>query len=79
MRHALIVIVTPSFVVEDEVVSSRSWDHEDFFRNAMLDRAFPSLAGTERQASEGDVIVVSDIDEIPRPETMVFTTAMRIP
>lgn len=49
--------------------STITWDHEDLQRNAMFDQVFPNLSG-ERQANPGDVILVSDIDEMPRPATL---------
>jgi beta-1,4-mannosyl-glycoprotein beta-1,4-N-acetylglucosaminyltransferase len=49
--------------------SNRVWDHEDLQRNAMFDQVFPNLSG-EQEASPGDVILVSDIDEIPRSATL---------
>ena len=49
--------------------STITWDHEDLQRNAMFDQVFPNLSG-EQQASPGDVILVSDIDEVPRPATL---------
>lgn len=60
------------FAVEDEVISTRTWDHEDFFRNSLLYKTFSHLRGGEKQANDGDAIVVSDIDEIPKPETMML-------
>jgi beta-1,4-mannosyl-glycoprotein beta-1,4-N-acetylglucosaminyltransferase len=49
--------------------STITWDHEDLQRNAMFDQVFPNLSG-EQQAILGDVIIVSDIDELPRPATL---------
>jgi beta-1,4-mannosyl-glycoprotein beta-1,4-N-acetylglucosaminyltransferase len=49
--------------------STITWDHEDLQRNAMFNQVFPNLFG-EQQASLGDVILVSDIDEMPRPATL---------
>jgi beta-1,4-mannosyl-glycoprotein beta-1,4-N-acetylglucosaminyltransferase len=58
--------------VEDLVHSERVWDHEDFFRNSLFTEVFPDLAKTNARANTGDVLVVSDLDEIPRPETMAL-------
>ena len=60
------------YVVDDPVDSTRAWDHEDFFRNALLYQTFPHFRGSPKQADEGDVIIVSDIDEIIKPEAMVL-------
>ena len=46
---------------------SDPWGREHFSRNAMLTQVFPTLSGPA-QPHMGDVIVVSDVDEIPRPE-----------
>lgn len=51
--------------------STRTWDHEDLQRNAMFDQVFPKLQGEEKP-SMGDVIIVSDVDEIPRPEALTI-------
>lgn len=57
-------------VLNDTGLSSNvAWDHEDLQRNAMFDQVFPALSG-EQEPSLGDVILVSDIDEIPRPATL---------
>ncbi|WPH04448.1 glycosyltransferase family 17 protein [Acrodontium crateriforme] len=61
-------------IVEDpgESVGPRTWDHEDFLRNAMFDKVFPSLVGTSQEARRGDVLIVSDVDEIPKPEGLTL-------
>lgn len=43
------------------------WAREHFSRNAMMDQVFPKLEG-DKKVEMGDVILVSDADEIPRPE-----------
>ncbi|KAK5165534.1 uncharacterized protein LTR77_009063 [Saxophila tyrrhenica] len=58
------------YVVEDPIDSTRTWDHEDFFRDALLYKTFPHFRGSAKQANDGDVIILSDIDEIPKPETV---------
>ncbi|KAK3393727.1 glycosyltransferase family 17 protein [Podospora didyma] len=45
-----------------------TWDMEDLQRNSMLTQVFPLLQGA-KAPNLGDVIVVSDVDEIPRPTT----------
>ena len=60
------------YVVEDDIDSSRTWDHEDFVRNALLYNTFPYMRGSSHQANDGDVLVISDIDEIPRPEALTL-------
>lgn len=46
-----------------------TWGHETFIRNSMFYQVFPYLEG-DRKPSPGDVILVSDIDEIPRLDTV---------
>lgn len=55
-----------------------TWDMEDLQRNAMLTQVFPRLAGA-RAPNRGDVLVVSDVDEIPRPSTLALLRACRFP
>lgn len=55
-----------------------TWDIEDFQRNAMLTQVFPTLQGP-RAPQEGDVIVVADVDEIPRPSTLARLRACHFP
>jgi len=66
-------------VVEDMVHSQRIWDHEDFFRDALFSSVFPTLENTVAQARFGDVLVVSDMDEILRPETLLLLRYCHIP
>ena len=66
-------------VVEDPSTSGRTWDHEDFLRNALLYSTFPNLVGTWQEAHEGDVVIVSDVDEIPKPETLVVLRKCAFP
>ncbi|KAK0667191.1 family 17 putative glycosyltransferase [Cercophora samala] len=46
-----------------------TWNVEDFQRNAMLTQVFPSLSGPFTPFPH-DVLVISDIDEVPRPSTL---------
>ena len=58
------------------------WDYEDFQRNAMLTQVFPRLSGGTIEGAAphaGDVIVVSDVDEIPRPSTLSRLRACHFP
>jgi len=52
-----------------DMVADNAWDRERFQRNSMYDQVLPFLQG-EREPYFGDVIVVSDVDEIPRPSTI---------
>lgn len=67
---------------ESNFQSTRTWDHEDLQRNAMFDQVLspknsmgdsPGWALTQEQLPEaGDVILVSDIDEIPKPQALTI-------
>ncbi|KAL2123193.1 hypothetical protein VTJ04DRAFT_3648 [Mycothermus thermophilus] len=56
-----------------------TWQTETLQRNAMLTQAIPKLAGTPRAPRPGDVLVVSDVDEIPRPSTLALLRACAFP
>ena len=51
-------------------LGARTWDHEDFFRNSLFESTFPTMLFSDKEAQEGDVVIVSDVDEIPKPETL---------
>ncbi|KAF7562625.1 hypothetical protein G7046_g1506 [Stylonectria norvegica] len=55
-----------------------TWDLEVFQRNAMYDQVLPNLTG-RRAPVQGDVILVADIDEIPRPSTMLLLRTCNFP
>ncbi|KOS19631.1 hypothetical protein ESCO_001235 [Escovopsis weberi] len=59
----------------------RAWDSEDLQRDAMYEQVFPLLArqGGLRGPALGDVLLVSDVDEIPRPETVDVLRACAFP
>ncbi|OAQ65885.1 glycosyl transferase family 17 protein [Pochonia chlamydosporia 170] len=46
-----------------------TWDIEDLQRDSMFTQVFPKLTGAQTPTT-GDVIIVADVDEIPRPETI---------
>ncbi|KAK1982693.1 family 17 glycosyltransferase [Colletotrichum cereale] len=46
-----------------------TWDREVKSRNAMYEQVFPTLVG-EQAAATDDVLIVSDVDEIPKPEIL---------
>ncbi|KAI2622883.1 glycosyltransferase family 17 protein [Hypomontagnella submonticulosa] len=58
--------------------SNPSWAWEDLQRNAMYDQVFPRLKGAQAPAS-GDVIIVADVDEVVRPETLVVLKSCKFP
>lgn len=55
-----------------------AWDYEDLQRNALLTQVFPTLTGA-RAPTEGDVLVVGDVDEIVRPEALLVLRACEFP
>ncbi|KAF5237893.1 hypothetical protein FAUST_5845 [Fusarium austroamericanum] len=48
----------------------RAWDYEDLQRDAPLDQVMISLKG-QRAPDKKDVIIVADMDEIPRPQSVI--------
>ena len=54
---------------DSDVQFDGTWAKEALSRNAMFDQVMPFLDG-EKAAGLGDVILVSDVDEIPRPDTL---------
>lgn len=70
--HSVVIDPGPSIGLD-------TWTHEDFFRNALFTSTFPSLLSTEKEAREGDVLLVSDVDEIPKPHTLEVLRECEIP
>ncbi|OAQ99917.1 hypothetical protein LLEC1_04724 [Akanthomyces lecanii] len=56
----------------------RAWDYEDLQRDAMFEQAMNQSKGP-RVPIKGDVIVVSDVDEIPRPESLLVLRTCNFP
>ena len=46
-----------------------TWEHERFTRNALFTQALSSLSG-EQAPTQGDVLVIGDVDEVPRLSTL---------
>jgi beta-1,4-mannosyl-glycoprotein beta-1,4-N-acetylglucosaminyltransferase len=60
------------------VNAPRTWDLEDFQRNAMLLQGLGSVREDEERGPRmGDVMIVSDVDEIPRPISVVLLRECR--
>lgn len=56
----------------------QSWDFEDLQRNALFTQVFPHL--TDKQSpTQGDVLLVADVDELVRPEALLVLRACEIP
>jgi beta-1,4-mannosyl-glycoprotein beta-1,4-N-acetylglucosaminyltransferase len=47
-----------------------TWEREYFQRNAMYDQVFPLLKSPQKP-NDNDIILVSDVDEVIRPDTLV--------
>ena len=58
-----------TFVRGSAEYEAHAWVMERFQRNAMFSQVLPYLEG-DAAPTEDDVIIVSDIDEIPRPATV---------
>ncbi|KAH6890576.1 glycosyltransferase family 17-domain-containing protein [Thelonectria olida] len=56
----------------------RTWDYEDLQRDAMFVQVFPTLSGRKAPV-KGDVILVADVDEIPRPATLLILRTCEFP
>lgn len=54
------------------------WERETYTRNSLLDAVFPSLFGPAAPEL-GDVILVSDADELPRPSTLIILRNCQLP
>lgn len=61
------------------MLGDSSWAHEDYLRNALFQAVFPELVGTWREPALGDVLLVSDVDEIPKPEALVVLRKCSFP
>lgn len=55
-----------------------TWAREEFSRNAMYDQVLPHLTG-EMAPQLGDVILVSDVDELPKPAALTALRNCRFP
>jgi len=68
-------------VVEGMPVESakRTWDLEDWERNAMFLQGVMGIAEEEKRAKEGDVLIVADVDEIVRPAALLVLRECEIP
>lgn len=55
-----------------------TWERETFSRNAMVDQVIPFLEG-DKKADIDDVIIIADVDEIPRPDTLTALRNCKVP
>ncbi|EGX96248.1 glycosyl transferase family 17 protein [Cordyceps militaris CM01] len=54
-------------------------DYEDLQRDATYEQVVRRLDGQELAPMQGDVIVVADIDEIPRPQSLLVLQSCNYP
>lgn len=67
-------------IIEDPIISTRHWDHEDYLRNALLTEVFPSLETHPQQAAkQNDVLIVSDMDELLKPSALLLLRHCHFP
>jgi beta-1,4-mannosyl-glycoprotein beta-1,4-N-acetylglucosaminyltransferase len=57
---------------------NRSWDRESWSRNAMVTQVLPKLDGVQKMETD-DVIIIADVDEIPRPSTLKTLRNCEVP
>lgn len=69
-RHKIIYQVLDFTGEGTSIPDNKPWQQEIFTRNALLDQVIASL-DDDRAPREGDVLLVSDIDEVPRPSTLI--------
>lgn len=69
IRHTLTV---------DGMEFGSTWEREGYSRNAMVNQVLPFLEG-EKKVELGDVLIIADVDEIPRPDTLVALRNCEIP
>ncbi|KZZ92809.1 glycosyl transferase family 17 protein [Moelleriella libera RCEF 2490] len=62
----------------DDFAPKVTRDYEDLQRDSTFTQVFPRLKGV-KVPNKGDVIVVADVDEIPRPETIQLLRSCRFP
>ncbi|KAK4171853.1 glycosyltransferase family 17-domain-containing protein [Triangularia setosa] len=72
-------IIYHEIVYPSDFSPKTTWDIEDFQRNAMLTQVVPLLSSSQRQPHLNDVLIISDIDEIPRPSTLSLLKQCRFP
>lgn len=55
-----------------------TWDYEDLQRDATFEQVLPRLEGRAAPVA-GDVLLVADVDEIPRPATLLLLRTCAFP
>lgn len=62
----------------DHITGDNPWECEEYSRNALYDLVFPSLLGAAAPEL-GDIILVSDADEVPRRSTLTVLRNCQFP
>ncbi|KAJ6445183.1 Beta-1,4-mannosyl-glycoprotein 4-beta-N-acetylglucosaminyltransferase [Purpureocillium lavendulum] len=57
---------------------TRAWDYEDLQRDATYEQVMLRLKG-QRAPIQGDVVIVADVDEIPRPMSLLVLRSCNYP
>lgn len=57
----------------------QTWDIEDYQRNALFLQGVLGITSPSQQASEGDILIVADVDEIIRPEALLLLRECHVP
>ncbi|KFY50872.1 hypothetical protein V496_09124 [Pseudogymnoascus sp. VKM F-4515 (FW-2607)] len=65
-------------LTDEGIIFRTTWERETFSRNAMVDQVIPFLEG-EQKAEIDDVIIIADVDEIPRPDALTALRNCAIP
>ncbi|KAK2048504.1 family 17 glycosyltransferase, partial [Colletotrichum somersetense] len=71
-------IILRTIDLEELKKDGTAWDHETKSRNALYQQVFPTLVG-EQAAATDDVLIVGDVDEIPKPEIVRALRNCNIP
>lgn len=56
----------------------RFWDYGDFHQNALFTQVFPNLV-KEQSPTQGDVLLVAEVDELVKPEALLILRACEVP
>ncbi|EME38901.1 glycosyltransferase family 17 protein [Dothistroma septosporum NZE10] len=65
--------------VEMPATTSAGMDSKDHLPDAALAEVLASITGTEQEAKPGDVLIVGDMNELPRPGTISILRHCRFP
>lgn len=71
-------IIYHELVFPDNWNPPRAWEYENLQRDSAFTQVFPTLKG-KHCPRYGDVIIVADVDEIPRPATVALLRSCHFP